>query len=266
MPELPEVETIKRDLEKVVLGKKIIRVSAHDSRVIREPKPAMFIRSLQGLTIKNILRRAKLLIFELSDGLYLTIHLKMTGQLVYPGGSKKSRVAIHLSGGKILDFNDQRLFGELRLVRDWKKLKFVQGLGPEPFDLTCADFKDMLAKKKTKIKPLLMDQSFICGIGNIYAAEILFRAKIDPHRPAQGLTEKEKESLYKIMQKVLNSAIKYGGSSVDDYVRVSGKNGDYLRFHQVYGRAGKPCFVCGSPVRKITQAGRGTYFCAHCQK
>jgi formamidopyrimidine-DNA glycosylase len=266
MPELPEVETIKRDLEKIILGKKIIRISARNSRVIREPEPAIFKKSLRGLTIQNILRRGKLLIFELSNGSALTIHLKMTGQLVYPGGSTKSRVAIHFSGGKILDFNDQRLFGELRLVRNWKNLKFVQGLGPEPFDLTYADFKDMLAKKKTKIKPLLMDQTFICGIGNIYAAEILFRAKIDPHRPAQGLTEKEKESLYKEMKKVLNSAVKYGGSSVDDYVRVSGKNGDYLRFHQVYGREGKPCFVCGSPVRKITQAGRGTYFCAKCQK
>ena len=266
MPELPEVETIKRDLEKVVLGKKIIQVSAHNPLVIREPSPAVFKKSLQGLTIKHILRRGKLLIFELSNGLALTIHLKMTGQLVYPGGFNKSRVAIHFPAGKILDFNDQRLFGELRLVRDWKKLKFVRGLGPEPFDLTCADFKDMLSKKKTKIKPLLMDQSFICGIGNIYAAEILFRSKIDPHRPAQGLAEKEKESLYKEMQKVLSSAIKYGGSSVDDYVRVSGKNGDYMRFHQVYGREGKPCFVCGSPVSKITQAGRGTYFCAKCQK
>jgi formamidopyrimidine-DNA glycosylase len=266
MPELPEVETIKRDLEKIILGKKIIQVSAHNSRVIREPAPAIFKKSLQGLTIKNILRRGKLLIFELSNGLALTVHLKMTGQLVYPGGSQKSRVAIHFSGGKILDFNDQRLFGELRLVRNWENLKFVQGLGPEPFDLTDADFKDMFAKKKTKIKPLLMDQTFICGIGNIYAAEILFRAKIDPYRPAQSLTEQEQESLHKEMKKVLNKAIKYGGSSVDDYVRVSGKNGDYRRFHQVYGRAGKPCFVCGNPVRKITQAGRGTYFCAKCQK
>jgi len=266
MPELPEVETIKNDLQKVITGKKIIKVDIINPRVIREPAPLEFKKSLEGQTIRNILRRAKLLIFELSNDLYLTVHLKMTGQLVYPGGSKRSRVVFHLSGGQILDFNDDRLFGELRLVSDWKKLKFVQGLGPEPFDLTLADFKDMLSKKKTKIKPLLMDQSFISGIGNLYAAEILFRAKIHPQRPAQSLTGGQKEALYKEIKSVLKNAIKHGGSSVDDYVRLSGKPGDYLRFHQVYGRGGKPCFVCRSPIQKITQGGRGTYFCGKCQK
>lgn len=266
MPELPEVETIKRDLQQTVLGKKISKVCLYNSKVIRQPAPQEFKKSLEGLTIKNVSRRAKLLIFELSNGWFLTVHLKMTGQLVYPGGGKNSRVAIHFSDGTTLDFNDQRIFGELRLVDDWKKLKFVQQLGPEPFDLTTSDFKDMLSKKKTKIKPLLMDQSFISGIGNLYAAEILFRARIDPRRAASSLTEKEKQSLYTETKGVLSSAIKHGGSSVDDYVRVSGKPGDYVRYHQVYGRLGKRCFVCGSPVKRITQGGRGTYFCAKCQK
>lgn len=265
MPELPEVETIKNDLLKIIPGKKIIEVCVHNPKVIREPAPVAFKKSLEGQTIKNILRRAKLLIFELSNGKFLTIHLKMTGQLVYPGGAKNTRLAIHFTDGSILDFNDQRLFGELRLVDDWKKLKFIQNLGPEPFDLTLADFLDMLSKRKTKIKPLLMDQEFISGIGNLYAAEILFRAKINPQRPAQNLTENEIEILYKEIKNVLTSAIKHGGSSVDDYVRVSGKPGNYARFHQVYGRQGKPCFVCGKPVKRITQGGRGTYFCAKCQ-
>jgi len=265
MPELPEVETIKSDLQKTILGKKIIRVNIYNPKVIREPLPATFKRSLEGLSIKNILRRGKLLVFELSNGKFLTVHLKMTGQLVTPGGGKSSRVAFVLDGGMILDFNDQRLFGELRLVRDWKKLEFVQRLGQEPFDLTSADFKDMLLKRKTEIKPLLLDQSFISGIGNIYAAEILFRAKINPQRPAQSLVKEEQLVLYREIQKVLKSAIKHGGSSVDDYVRVSGKNGDYARFHRVYGRKGNPCFVCSSPVKRIAQGGRGTYFCAKCQ-
>ena len=265
MPELPEVETIKTDLRKVILGKKIVRVNIHNPKVIREPGPATFKRTLEGLSIKNILRRGKLLILELSNGKFLTVHLKMTGQLVTPGGDKSSRVAFVLDGGRILDFNDQRLFGELRLVNDWKKLDFVQRLGPEPFDLTWADFKAMILKRKTEIKPLLLDQSFIAGIGNIYAAEILFRAKINPRRPAQSLVKKEQLVLYREMQKVLKSAIKHGGSSVDDYVRVSGKNGDYARFHRVYGREGKPCFVCSSPIQRIVQGGRGTYFCAKCQ-
>ncbi len=282
MPELPEVETIKRDLEKLIPGKKIVEVCVYNPGVIREPSAAIFKKSLEGITIKNILRRGKLLIFELFNGKALTIHLKMTGQLVlrqklsinpepveglvYPGEGKKARVVFKLSGGKALDFNDQRLFGELRLVSDWKKLKFVQGLGPEPFDLTCADFKAMLFKKKTKIKPLLMDQGFISGIGNLYAAEILFRAKINPERSSRGLREGEKETLYQEIKQVLSSAIKHGGSSVDDYLRPSGKQGDYARLLQVYGREGKPCFVCKSPVKRITQGGRGTYFCPKCQK
>lgn len=266
MPELPEVETIKNDLQKIILGKKIIKVCVHNPKVIRQPAPAEFKKSLTGLVIKNILRQAKLLIFELSDGRALTVHLKMTGQLVYPGNAEKSRVSFYLSNGKILDFNDQRLFGELRLVADWKKLKFVQNLGPEPFDLTFSDFRDMLSKRKTKIKPLLMEQSFISGIGNIYAAEILFRSRIDPLRAAESLTEKEKQALYQEIKQVLNSAIKHGGSSVDDYIRLSGKPGDYGRFHQVYNRSGKPCFSCGKQIKKITQGGRSTYFCAQCQR
>jgi formamidopyrimidine-DNA glycosylase len=265
MPELPEVETIKADLSKLILGKKIIRVNIYNPKVIREPGPAIFKKSLEGLRIKHILRRGKLLILELSNGKFLTVHLKMTGQLVIPGGGKSSRVAFVLDGAMILDFNDQRLFGELRLVSDWKKLKFIQRLGPEPLDLTFADFKAMLLKRKTEIKPLLLDQSFIAGIGNIYAAEILFRAKINPRSPAQNLATEKKLALYQEIQKVLKNAIQHGGSSVDDYVRVSGKNGDYARFHRVYGREGKPCFVCLRPIQRIVQGGRGTYFCAQCQ-
>jgi len=266
MPELPEVETIKRDLEKVILGKKIIEVCVHNPKVIREPKVAAFKKGLEGATIRNILRRAKLLILELSNGKSLAIHLKMTGQLVYPGGAKNSRVAFHLSGGKILDFNDQRLFAELRLLDDWHSLKFVQGLGPEPADLSLEQFKAMLRNKKTKIKPLLMDQAFISGIGNIYAAEILFRAKIHPERRASELSDKEKRLLFQAINDILKAAILAGGSSVDDYVRVSGENGGYARQHKVYGRAGKPCLGCKTIIKKINQGGRGTYFCPRCQK
>ncbi|HNW38812.1 MAG TPA: bifunctional DNA-formamidopyrimidine glycosylase/DNA-(apurinic or apyrimidinic site) lyase [Candidatus Omnitrophota bacterium] len=265
MPELPEVETIKTDLQRIILGKKILRVNIHNPKVIRQIPPAVFKKSLEGLRIKSIFRRGKLLVLELSNGKFLTVHLKMTGQLVIPGGSKTSRLSFVLSGGTILDFNDQRLFGELRLVSDWKKLKFIQRLGPEPFDLTLAGFRDMLSKRKTEIKPLLLDQSFISGIGNIYAAEILFHAKIHPQTRAYSLTEDKQRVLYRQIRAVLKNAIKHGGSSVDDYVRVSGKNGDYARFHRVYGREGKPCFVCSIPVKRIAQGGRGTYFCPKCQ-
>ena len=187
MPELPEVETIKRELVKAVLGRKITEVCVHNPAVIRQPSTEKFKKGLSGAGIKNILRKAKVLILELSNGKSLVIHLKMTGQLIYPGDGKKSRVSFKLSDGKMLDFNDQRLFAELRLLDDWHNLKFIQGLGPEPFDLMVDRFKEMLAAKKTKIKPLLMDQTFISGVGNLDAAEVLFRAKIHPERPAQGL-------------------------------------------------------------------------------
>jgi len=266
MPELPEVETIKRDLEKIILGKKITEVCVHNGAVIREPGADKFKKGLTGVIIKKILRRAKVLILELSNGKSLVIHLKMTGQLVYPGNGLKSRVSFHLSDGKSLDFNDQRLFAELRLLDDWRTLKFIKGLGPEPFELTRDEFKEMLSKKKTKIKPLLLDQSFISGIGNLYAAEILFRAKIGPCRAARELTDKEKELLFKEIIDVLDEAIKHGGSSVDDYVRLSGEKGNYAKYHKVYDRQGKPCLVCRAPVERIALGGRGTYFCPKCQK
>ncbi|MCX5695919.1 MAG: bifunctional DNA-formamidopyrimidine glycosylase/DNA-(apurinic or apyrimidinic site) lyase [Candidatus Omnitrophica bacterium] len=266
MPELPEVETIKRDLEKVIVGKKITEVCVRNRAIIREPAVSVFKKGLEGVVIKNILRRAKVLIFELSNGKSLVMHLKMTGQLVYPGGGKKSRVAFHFSDGKILDFNDQRLFAELRLLDDWRTLKFIQSLGPEPADLSLKQFKDMLKGKKTRIKPLLMDQSFIAGIGNIYASEILFRAKINPERRANALTDKEKELLFKAISDILNAAVRHAGSSVDDYVRLSGEKGGYVKYHKVYGRQGKACLVCKAIIKKINQGGRGTYFCPRCQK
>ncbi len=266
MPELPEVETIKRELSRAVLGKKIIGVKINNPRVIRQPGKERFSKGLKNTTIKNILRKGKLLILELSTGKSLIIHLKMTGQLIYPGNLRQSRVSFKLSNNKWLDFNDRRLLGELRLLDDWTSFKFIKELGPEPFDLTADRFKKMLANKKTKIKPLLMDQTFISGIGNLYAAEALFRARIHPRRPSCSLTDKEKDTLFKQIQAVLKQAIDYKGSSVDQYVQLSGQPGDYAKYHKVYGREGRPCFVCKTPIKRISLAGRGTYFCPRCQK
>lgn len=266
MPELPEVETIRRELEKAVLGKKITEVCVYHSKVIREPSIEKFKKGLGGTSIKNILRRAKVLILELSNGKSLAIHLKMTGQLVYPGNGKASRVSFHLSDDKTLDFNDQRLFAELRLMDDWRNLKFIQGLGPEPFDINLEKFKEMLAQKKTTIKPLMMDQTFISGIGNLYAAEALFRARINPERPAKSLSDQEKALLFKTIKNTLRQAIEHKGSSVDQYVQLSGAPGNFVKYHKVYDREGKPCFVCKSPIKRTALGGRGTYFCPRCQK
>lgn len=266
MPELPEVETIKRELEKSVLGKKIIGVAVNNPKVIKEPKKEEFVAGLKNALIKNILRKGKLLILELSSGKSLAIHLKMTGQLIYPGDGKKSRVSFKLSDGKALDFNDQRLFAELRLLDDWRTLKFVRELGPEPFDLSAEDFKNMLSRKKTKIKPLIMDQTFISGVGNLYAAEVLFRAKINPLRSASSLSQAEQGLLFKEIKNTLQEAIKHQGSSVDQYVQLSGSPGGYAKYHKVYDRKGKPCLVCGAAIKRIALAGRGTYFCPKCQR
>lgn len=266
MPELPEVEIIKRELERAALGKRIIEVKINNPKVIKVPKREAFLKGLKNTTIRDILRKGKLLILELSSGNSLLIHLRLTGQLIYPGDAKQSRVSFKLSDNKWLDFNDRRLLGELRLVDDWTSLRFIKELGPELFDLTVDKFKEMLGNRRTKIKPLLMEQTFISGIGNLYAAEALFRAKIHPERSASSLSDKEKEVLFKEANTVLSEAIKDKGSSMDQYVQLSGRPGDYARYHKVYGRAGEPCFVCKTPIKRIVLAGRGTYFCPKCQR
>jgi len=266
MPELPEVETIKRQLEKAIKGKRIKEVYVHKARVIKEPSVAKFKSELVGKTIKNILRKAKALILGLSSGKSLIIHLRMTGQLIYPGDGKSSRVSFLLSDGKLLDFNDRRLLGELRVVDNWQNLAYIRELGPEPFDLDVGEFKKMLSKKTTKIKPLLMDQKFLAGVGNLYAAEALFRAGINPSRRAPSLSEKEIALLLRKIKDTLDEAIRFAGSSVDQYVQLSGEEGGYVAQHKVYDREGKPCVRCKTPIRRITLGGRGTYFCPKCQK
>lgn len=266
MPELPEVETIKRELVSAVVGKTIARVIVHNPRVIRQPSPEKFAKELAGVSIRGILRKGKLLIFELSNGKALAIHLKMTGQLVYPGDDSQARVSFYFSDGKVLAFNDRRLFAELRLIQDWQALPFVRGLGPEPFDMTVEQFKTILADRKTKIKPLIMDQTVISGIGNLYAAEALFRSRIHPGRAAGDLTGKEMQKLFDEIKETLREAIHYKGSSVDQYVQLDGSVGTYNEHHKVYGREKKPCFVCKSPILRISLGGRGTYFCPKCQK
>lgn len=266
MPELPEVETIKREIEKKIVGKKITGVIINNPRVIREPSPREFAEGLQGKAVSGAARKGKLLILELSGGKSLTVHLKMTGQFVYPGNGRSSRVSFRFSDGSILDFNDNRLFAELRLLDDWRSLKFVKELGPDPFELSFNQFQALFKNKKTKIKVLLLDQGFIAGIGNLYAAEILFAGRIAPGRPASSLSEEDLRRLYTAIREILTEAIKHHGSSVDNYVRLSGEQGGFVPYLKVYGREGKPCVGCKGTVKRIAMAGRGTYFCPGCQK
>lgn len=269
MPELPEVETIRRDLAHDIRGKRIENVQILHPKVIKEPSPEQFKRRLKGVTFKDFLRRAKVLIIEFSSGDYLVVHLRMTGQLIYSKKKQdKARVIFCLSNGEYLNFNDQRLFAQLHLVSDWRKLKFIQSLGPEPLekDFTLDKFKQMLATKRTKIKPLLLDQKFIAGIGNIYAQEALFVAGILPTRPANKINSPEVNQLYQAIQEILKEAIQYKGSSVDNYVNGRGEQGKYHLRLKVYARKGQPCFKCPGKIEKSSLGGRGTCFCPKCQK
>ncbi|MFH1239398.1 MAG: DNA-formamidopyrimidine glycosylase [bacterium] len=268
MPELPEVETIRRDLEKELIGLKIKDVKINVPKVIKDPTPQTFRKEIVGKEFQHILRRGKNLILTLSASKQLLIHLKMTGQLIYGDEQPQSRVCFILSNGRYLNFNDVRLFGSIRLVSDWEKAKGIADLGPEPLeaDFTFETFKKILSGKKTKIKPLLMDQSFIAGIGNIYAQEALFRAGIHPERPASSLRDKEIKDLFSQIRGVLNEAIKYRGSSIDDYVDAQGKKGGFEERLQVYGWEGRSCCRCNTAIKKIELGGRGTCFCPGCQK
>lgn len=269
MPELPEVETIKRELKAALVGRKISSCLVHNPKVIRLPSRKEFVSGIAGWRIEDISRLGKALIFKLKKSKaikFLVVHLRMSGQLIYPGNGAKSRVSFKFSDGQLLDFNDQRLLGELILIDDWRQLSFFKRLGPEPFKLQALDFHRMLRKKKSKIKSLLMDQSFIAGVGNIYAVEALFRAKVNPRRAAFTLTGQEANRLLDSINFVLNRAIKLKGSSIDQYVRSDGEKGNFSKEHKVYDREGKLCFGCKSPIQRITLAGRGTYFCARCQR
>ncbi len=267
MPELPEVETIKRGLEERIIGLKIKDVKINVSKIIKEPQPQDFKEEIMGKKILSILRRGKYLILSISSDKYLVIHLKLTGQLIYGTEEQQSRVCFILSNGKYLNFNDLRLFGEIRLVKDWTQVKSINKLGPEPLDksFNINNFSKMICKKKSKIKLLLMDQTFIAGIGNIYAQEALFRAGIHPERLSCSLNDNEIKSLFREIKEVLNEAIRYRGSSIDDYVDANGKKGDFESHLQVYGRQGDTCFKCKEKIKKIKLGGRGTCFCPQCQ-
>lgn len=266
MPELPEVETIRRELRERILNKRIIAVKINKKKVIKEPSLENFKKGLIGESIQEIIRRAKVLIFKLREDKFLIVHLRISGWFLYGKEEEKARLIFYFSDGKVLNYMDQRLLGELRLRKEWRDLKFIKELGPEPFEIRLTEFKKILKSKKTKIKVLLMDQEIISGIGNIYAQEALFLARIDPRRAANTLKEQEIRLLYEKVISLLKEAIRYRGSSVDSYRDVEGNRGEMEERLKVYARKGEPCYVCKTPIKKITLGGRGTYFCPKCQK
>ncbi len=286
MPELPEVETVRNGLARLIIGKTIIG-EQHDTPKGFPNTSADVNNFLIGATITDIRRRAKVLMINLSSAYSLVIHLKMTGQLVYIGETRfgaghpndslvealpdtSTRVTLLFSDGSALYFNDQRKFGWMRLLptSEIMNLPFMQKVGPEPLlnTFTAHDFIQRLQKRpKTNIKAALLDQSVIAGVGNIYADESLWGAKIHPTRLVSDLTEQEMISLYTELRAVMNLAIEKGGSSNRNYVNAEGKKGSYMDFARVFRREGLECPRCGTIIEKTRVAGRGTHTCPVCQ-
>lgn len=281
MPELPEVETIVRRLRGLVVGKIIARVTVF--------RPKSFIGDpvqLVGLPILDLTRRAKLIRFHLPNQQNILVHLKMTGQLIYiddttrvGGGhptadwvralpSAYTRVHIDFTDGAHLFFNDQRVFGWLRMFTDDEVAQELAKLGPDANDpdLTLPYFAHKITSRKLPIKPLIMDNSIIAGVGNIYACDALNLARLNPWRPGNSLTSEEVQSLFDSIRQVIARGIELKGATVQHFSHVDGFSGSYQLEARVYGRLGQNCYNCGMVIGKKKLAGRGTYYCAQCQR
>ncbi|MEK7403939.1 MAG: bifunctional DNA-formamidopyrimidine glycosylase/DNA-(apurinic or apyrimidinic site) lyase [Acidobacteriota bacterium] len=259
MPELPEVETIARALAPRLRGRRILQARFF-SPLIVAGRPKDIRTRIEGRTIRGLRRRGKFLLIEFDDGPALTIHLGMTGALLWDGTpGPHTRALFTLDGGRLV-YDDIRQFGRIasgagRLAR----------LGPEPLDISAAELAALLARRRGRIKPLLLDQRFLAGLGNIYADEILFRAGIHPRAVAARLSAARVRRLHKAMREVLQAAIADRGSSISDYVDADGRQGSYQLKHRVYRKTGQPCPVCQAKIKRVVVAGRGTHYCPRCQ-
>lgn len=287
MPELPEVETVRRGLYELILGRKVANV-AHDTPKGFPNTNADVENFLIGATITDVRRRAKVLMIDLSSGYSLVIHLKMTGQLVFRGDAvfgaghpsdsligelpdRSTRVVFEFTDGSHLYFNDQRKFGWVKLLPtvEIPNIDFMQKVGPEPLeaDFTVEQFAARFQRRaKTSIKAALLDQTVVAGVGNIYADEALWGAKIHPQRLVGSITQAEFHRLYTELRSVMNLAIEKGGSTDKNYVNARGKRGSYMDFARVFRREGYACPRCGTMIIKFKAAGRGTHICPQCQR
>ncbi len=276
MPELPEVETIVCGLKNAILDKKIEKVEVKEKKLISIPDKDSFIENTESNIIKDINRHGKYIVISLDNDKDLIIHLRMTGKLLLKnrdkGLDKHTYIIFQLSAGeeKIdLRFNNMRKFGRLYLVDDnnWEQAGNLSNLGPEPLseEFTFNQFKNRFKNRSGVIKSLLLNQSFIAGIGNIYCDEILFEAGIHPERKADTLKKDELQKLYKAIKKVLKKGIEFCGTSIKDYVNEKGDKGSFQEKLKVYMREGDKCVICGHKIKKIKIGGRGTHFCSNCQ-
>lgn len=274
MPELPEVETVRKSLESVLIGKKILKGHVTYQGLLKNIDKDAFLAVLQNKIIRQIRRRGKYLLFMLSDEWTLVFHLRMTGQLIFcekeRAISKHTHVRLELDGKKELRFADIRKFGMIYLEKSGliHNLKGLAALGPEPLeeDFTIHYLKERLKGKKGSIKSFLLDQGQIAGIGNIYADEILFKAGLNPEKEGLSLSNEEISKLYVAVRYCLQKGIDNRGTSFRDYVDGRGEKGNMQEELQVYGRGGLPCKLCGDTLIKTRTAGRGTVFCPTCQR
>lgn len=287
MPELPEVETVRRGLGKLITGKKILAVERRTDKSLPVAK-ADIDRFVVGSTILEVRRRAKMLIVDLSSEYSLLIHLKMTGQIVFRGEEnwgaghpndsflgqlpdRSTRVIFTLSDGNTLFFNDQRKFGWIKLypTMSINDLPEITKLGPEPLigDPTEEFIRRIRRHPRIAVKAAILDQTTIAGVGNIYADESLWRAQIHPQTKVSQLEDDDLKKLLTCIQEVMNTSITAGGSTARNYVKADGSKGDYLdKFAAVYNRTNSPCFRCGREIIKTKVAGRGTHYCPYCQQ
>lgn len=287
MPELPEVETVRRGLAKLIVGKRVLGVKVYNQKSL-QADPADIQHVITGATILAVRRRAKMLLIDLSGGCTLWIHLKMTGQMVYRGDSdwggghpndsflnslpdRSTRVEFELSSGNHLFFNDQRKFGWIRLVptAEVMQLPEIAKLGPEPLDGNpLPEFISRMRRhQKSPVKAAILNQEVLSGVGNIYADESLWLAKIHPQTKVASLSDDDLTQLLQAVQRSMTESLVAGGSTARNYVKADGTRGDYLdKFAAVYNRTGQPCKRCGHEIKKIRVAGRGTHICPVCQE
>jgi formamidopyrimidine-DNA glycosylase len=272
MPELPEVETIVQGLSSKLKGLEISSVRIIYPPVLRNKEPSL-IHDLKGRKVVGVRRRGKMLLIDFEGNLSLIIHLKMTGQLLFYPTEKPRDKHTHLilsfkDENNELRFRDVRKFGFISCVQnlDISSADELKNLGPEPLEIDFLLLKKLFKGRKARLKSLLLNQNFIAGIGNIYADEILFQARLHPLTPASLLGDDDLKRLLKAMRDVLRKAIRHKGSSIRTFTNAEGKRGEFQDYHKVYGRESLSCFICGEKIMRLRLGGRSSFFCPGCQK
>jgi formamidopyrimidine-DNA glycosylase len=258
MPELPEVETVVRTLQPHLRGRRIVSAS-FSSRFVTPGNRKALARRLTQRTIQSVQRRGKFIVMQLDEGT-LTVHLGMTGRLLLDATPGKHTYGVFTLDTGSLIYTDPRQFGRILWNHDLSRL------GPEPLDIGIDEFRARMKTRKTAIKALLLNQTFLAGMGNIYVDETLFAARVHPLAQASRLSAPRVAAIHQHMREILGAAIRLGGSSISDYVDARGERGWFQLQHQAYGREGEPCPACGTPVRKIIVGQRGTHYCPRCQR